>query len=105
MFQTLKDDSYNNKLSPDETSIFHKNKPFLNDQLNFDLRSHFIDLDHKKNEEDDFNVESNQSFINILDVKTTNFKSKQKDNHCSLRYNNTNNSDAQDLIIYTFEDI
>ena len=105
MFQTLKDDSYNNKLSPDETSIFHKNKPFLNDQLNFDLSSHSIDLDLEKNEEDDFNTDYNQSFINILEVKTTNFKSKQKDNHCSLRYNNTNNSDAQDLIIYTFEDI
>ena len=105
MFQTLKDDLLNNKLSPDETSIFHKSSPFLNNQINFDLSSHSIDLEHEKNEEDDFNTDYNQSFINILEVKTTNFETRKKDNPCSIRYNNTKNSDAQDLIIYTFEDI
>ena len=45
MFQNLNDYSLSNKISPDETIIFHKN---VNNELNFDLSSHSIDLVHKK---------------------------------------------------------
>jgi len=105
MFQTLNDNSLNNKLLPDETSIFLKNTPFLNNQLNFDLSSYSIDLDPEKNEENDFITGDNQSFINILENQTTNLETRKKDNCCSIGLNNPNNSEVQDLRIYTFEDI
>ena len=73
MLQTLNDNSLNNKLSSDETNIFLKTSPFLDNQLNFDLSSHSIDLDHEKNEENIFNTDYNQSLINILENKATNF--------------------------------
>jgi hypothetical protein len=106
MFQTLNNDSLNNKLSADEASIFHKNVPLLNNELNFDLSSHSIDLDKKKNEEeDDFNKDYNLSFLKIFEDKTTHFETRKKDNLISQRFNNANNSETQNLIIYSFEDI
>ena len=106
MFQTLNNDSLNNKLSADEASIFHKNVPLLNNELNFDLSSHSIDLDKKKNEEeDDFNKDYNLSFLKIFEDKTTDFETRKKDNLCSQRFNNANNSETQNIILYSFEDI
>ena len=106
MFQTLNNDSINNILSPNETSIFHKNALLLNNQINFDLSSHSLDLDNEKNgEEDALERDYNQSFINTLEDKTTNFETRKKDILCSLKNNNSNNSETQNLIIYTFEDI
>ena len=106
MFQNLNDYSLSNKISPDETIIFHKNTPLLNNELNFDLSSHSIDLVHKKNEEeDDFNKDYNLSFLKIFEDKTTHFETRKKDNLISQRFNNANNSETQNLIIYSFEDI
>ena len=103
MFQNLNDYSLSNKISPDETIIFHKN---VNNELNFDLSSHSIDLDHKKNEEeDDFNKDYNLSFLKIFEDKTTDFETRKKDSFTSLRFNNANNLDTQNIIIYSFEDI
>ena len=103
MFQTLNEYSLSNKLSADEAIIYHRGAPLLNNELNFDLSSHSIDLVHEKNEEeDDFNRDDNLSFLKIFEDKTTNFETKKKDNLTSPK---NNNSDIKDLKIYTFEDI
>ena len=97
--------SFYNILSQDETSLPLNNITFLNNDLNFDLCSHSIDLDHGKNKEDDFNTVYNQSFINIYEDKATNFETRKKDNYCPIKNNNSNISEIKDSKIYTFEDI
>ena len=99
------DASFYNILPLDETNIFLNNRPYLNNELNFDLNSHSIDLDNEKNEESDFNTAYNQSFPCSFEDKTTNFDTRKKDNLYSHKNNNSNNSKTKDLIIYTFEDI
>ena len=96
---------FDNILSIDETSLPLNNINFLNNDLNFDLCSHSIDLDHGKNKEDDFNTVYNQSFINIYEDKATNFETRKKDNYCPIKNNNSNNSEIKDSKLYTFEDI
>ena len=106
MFQTLNEYSLSNKLSADEAIIYHRGAPLLNNELNFDLSSHSIDLVHEKNEEEDnFRRDYNQSFPYFFEDKTTNFQTKKKDHLTSLKNNNVNNSEIKDLKIYSFEDI
>jgi len=97
--------SFYNILLQDETSLPLNNITFLNNDLNFDLCSHSIDLDHGKNKEDDFNTVYNQSLINIYEDKATNFETRKKDNYCPIKNNNSNISEIKDSKIYTFEDI
>ena len=97
--------SFDNILLQDETSLPYNNIPFLNDEFNFDLCSHSIDLDHEKNKEGDFNSVYNQFLINIFEDKATNFATRKKDKQCPIKNNNSNNSEIKDSKIYTFEDI
>ena len=97
-------DSLDNILTLDETNLPF-NTPFFNNELNFEFYPYSIDLDHEKNKEGDLNTAYNQSSINIFEDKTTNLETRKKDNHSSLKNNNSNNSNIQDLKLYTFEDI
>jgi len=99
------DNSFDRIIPLDEESIFPNDAPYLNNELNFDLNSHFFDLSHAKNEEGDFNTAFIQSFPNNFENKTTNLETTKKINQCSLKNNNSNNSDAKDSKMYTFEDI
>ena len=105
MIKTFCEDSLINKLSLDETNIIHNNASYLNNELNFDLSSQSIGLYHEKNEEEDFNADYNQSFLNILEDKTNFLETLKKDYPFTLKFNNSNNSESQDLTIYTYEDI
>jgi hypothetical protein len=96
--------SLDNILTLDETNLPF-NTSFFNNELNFELGLYSIDLDHEKNKEGDLNTAYNQSSINIFEDKTTNLETRKKDNHSSLKNNNSNNSNIQDLKLYTFEDI
>ena len=104
MIKTFCEDSLINKLSLDETNIIHNNASNFNNELNFDLNSYSIDLYHEKSREEDFNAD-NQSFLNILENKETFLETLEKNNPFNLKFNNSNNSGSQDLIIYTYEDI
>ena len=97
--------SFDDILSLDETNIFLNNMPYLNNELNFDVSSYSFDLENKKNKEEEFNGDYNLSFLKIFEDKTTNLETRKKDNLCSIKNNNANNSDIKDLKIYTFEDI
>ena len=97
--------SFDNILQLDETNIFLNNTPYLNNELNFDLSSYSFDLEHKKNKEEDFNGDYNQSFSYFFEDKTTNLETRKKNSFCSLKNNNLNNSNIKVLKIYTFEDI
>ena len=99
------DVSYDNILPLDEPNLTLNNTPFLNNELNFELCSHYIDLDHEENKEGDFNTAYNQPFPYFSEDKTTNLETRKKDSNCSLKNNNFNNSENKDSKIYTFEDI
>ena len=101
MYQTFEDDYFGYLGS----NIFLDNDPNLNTQINFGLSLSSIDLENDKNKEGDFNTYFNQSFNKIFEDKTTNFETRKKDHHCSLKINTPNNSDIKVPILYTFEDI
>ncbi len=71
MIKTFCEDSLIYKLSLNETKIIHNNASNSNNELKFDLSSHSIGLYHEKREEEDFNEDYNQSFLNILENKKT----------------------------------
>ena len=105
MSQDYEDDSFGNMLPLQGTNIFLNNIPDLNNQFNDDLSFPFVDLENMKDKESDFNTDFNQTFLHIFEDKTTNFETRKKEHHYSLKNNNPNNSDIKDPIIYTFEDI
>ena len=105
MSKTFCEDSLNNKLSLDEKNIIHNNASNLHNELNLDLSSHSIGLYPEKSEEEGFNSDYNQSFLNLFEDKTTFLEALKKDNPLTLNFNNSNNSESQDLTIYTYEDI
>ena len=105
MNQFYEDDLFGSIFPIEGSNIFHNNDPYLNTQFNVDLSLPSVDLENGKNKEGDFNTYFNQSFQNIFEDKTTNFETKKKDNHCSLKKNKPNNSDTKVPILYTFEDI
>ena len=101
MYKTYEDDLFGYLGS----KIFLNDDLDLNTQINFDLSLSSIDLENDKNKEGDFNTYFNQSFNKIFEDKTTNFETRKKENHCSLKINTPNNSDIKVPILYTFEDI